>query len=102
MELQTDLFHAIRGRPEWGRAREATLRGIVLSLGAAILVSGCTPAAYTPTQPPATHPASPAAPEASPPPPSQALRDNSILLAPAEDAPAPEAHAGHGAVQRGH
>jgi hypothetical protein len=87
-----------------GRARGATMRGILSSLMAALLLSGCA-AAYAPAPLLATHPASPAAPEAPPPPPSQAFSSESLLPAPAGEAPVHGPHVGHTAMQgmhRGH
>ena len=106
-DFKTNLFidgtyvEAAGGRPGSGRARGATLRGIISSLIAAILASGCV-AAYSPVPLPANHPASPAAPEAPPPPPSQAFREESVPPAPAEEAPAQRPHSGHGATHAGH
>lgn len=105
-DFTTDLcidghsVEAADGGLKSGRARGATLRGILFSLMAALLVSGCA-AAYAPAPLPTNHPASPAAPEA-PPPPSQAFRGESILPAPAEEAPAQGPHAGHAAMHGGH
>ncbi|MGH7425768.1 MAG: hypothetical protein ACREJP_06340 [Candidatus Methylomirabilales bacterium] len=105
-DLKTNLFidgncvEAAGGRLESSRARGATLRGILSALIAAILVSGCA-AAYSPAPLPADHPASPAAPEAPLPPPSQAFRGESVPPAPAEEAPAQGPHAGHGAMDGG-
>jgi hypothetical protein len=92
---------ATEGGPESGRARGATVRGILSALIVTILVSGCA-AAYAPAPLPVNHPASPAAPEAPPPPPSQAFRDESLPPAPAEEAPAQGPHAAHGATHGGH
>jgi len=92
---------AAAGCLELGRAKGATMRGIISSLIAAILVSGCV-AAYSPVPLPVNHPASPAAPEAPPPPPSQAFRDENILPAPAAEAPAQGPHAGHGTMHGDH
>jgi len=86
---------------ESGRARGVTLRGLLSSLIAALLVSGCA-AAYVPAPLPTNHPASPAAPEAPPPPPSQAFRAESILPAPVEEMPTQGPQAGHGAMHGGH
>jgi hypothetical protein len=77
------------------------MRGILLSLITAILVSGCA-AAYAPAPLPVTHPANPAAPEAPPPPPSQAFSRESVPPAPAEEAPARRPHAGQSAMHGGH
>jgi len=106
-ELKTHLFiagndvEAAEGRLESGRTRRATIRGLLSSLIAAVLVSGCV-ASYVPAPLPVNHPASPVAPEAPPPPPSQAFRDESILSVPTEEMPAPGPHSGHGAMQGGH
>lgn len=83
------------------RARGATIRGLLSSLIAALLVSGCV-AAYAPAPLPINHPANPAAPEAPPPPPSAAFKDEGLLPAPAEEAPAQGPHSGHGAMRGGH
>ena len=65
---------------------------------AAVLVSGCA-SAYSPAPLPANHPASPAALEAPPPPPSQAFKGESVPPAPVEEAPTQRPQAGHGAMQ---
>ena len=105
-DFKTNLFidgkyvEAAGGRLESSRARGATLRGIISSLIAAILVSGCA-AAYSPVPLPADHPASPGAREAPPPPPSQAFSGESVPPAPKEEAPAKGPHSGHSAMHRG-
>ncbi len=105
-DCKTKLFidgtcvEAAGGRLESG-PRGATLRGIISSLFAAILVTGCA-AAYSPAPLPANHPANPAAPEAPPPPPSQAFKVESVPRAPTEQAPAQGPHSGHGAIHGGH
>lgn len=105
--LKTNLFidgtyvEAAGERLESARAREATRRGIISPLIAAILVSGCA-AAYSPAPLPTNHPASPAAPEAPPPPPSQASWEEGVPPAPAEETPAQGPHSGHGATHGSH
>ena len=106
-ELKTHLFiagkdvEAAEGCLELGRTRGTTIRGLLSSLIASILVSGCV-ASYVPAPLPVNHPASPVAPEAPPPPSSQVFRNESIPPAPAEEAPAQSPHAGHGAMHGGH
>lgn len=78
-----------------------TLQGLFLSLLAAFLVTGCV-VAYSPAPLPTNHPANPAAPEAPPPPPSQVFHSESILPAPAEEAPTHGPHARHGMRHGGH
>lgn len=75
--------------------------GILSSLIAAIVVSGCA-AAYTPAPLPLLHPASPTAPEAPLPQPSQAFSGGSIWPAPAEEVSASGPHAGHDTRHGGH
>lgn len=75
--------------------------GVLSSLIAAVLLSGCA-AAYTPVPLPALHPASPAAPEAPLPPPSQAFSGEAILPAPLEEVSARGSPVGHDPRHGGH
>lgn len=86
------------GSPGSRRPRGTTLRDIISPLIAAILVSGCT-AAYSPAPLPTNHPANPAAPEASPPPPSQALKETPT---PTDETPGQALHSEHGAMHGDH
>lgn len=106
-DFTTNLFidgssvEAAKRHLESDRVKGVTLRGLLSSAIAAMLVSGCA-AAYAPAPLPVHHPANPAALEAPPPPPSQAFRDESLLPAPAAEASVQESHAGHGAMHGGH
>jgi hypothetical protein len=98
--INGNSVEAAEGRLASGGVRGTPTRGAVSAVVAAILVSGCA-AAYAPAPLPVSHPASPAALEAPPPPPSQAFRDESLLSVPAEEVPAPGLHSGHGTMPGG-
>lgn len=75
--------------------------GIFFALFATLIVSGCT-APYVSAPLPVTHPASPTAPEAPSPPPSQAFTTESLSPTPKEEMPMQNPHAGHSAMQGMH
>ena len=76
-------------------------RGFLFALFATMVISGCA-APYVSAPLPVTHPASPTAPEAPSPPPSQAFTTKNFSPTPREEMPSQSPHAGHSAMQGMH
>jgi hypothetical protein len=75
--------------------------GPLLALVATLIVSGCA-APYVSAPLPVTHPASPTAPEAPAPPPSQVFTTERLSPTPKEEKLKQNPHAGHSAMQGMH
>ena len=76
-------------------------RGFRFALFVTLIISGCA-APYVSAPLPVTHPASPTAPEAPSPPPSQAFTTESISPTSTEEMPMQNPHAGHSSMQGMH
>lgn len=76
-------------------------RGFRFAVVATLVISSCA-APYVPAPLSVTHPASPTAPEAPSPPPSQAFTTESLSPTPKEEMPMQNPHAGHSAMQGMH